>query len=231
MFIGTIVNVLAIILGGSIGLIVHNKFPDKIRRTVFAGIGLCVLSLGMQMSFKTANPLIPIFSMVIGGIIGELIDIETKMERLGEKLKRLVSKNNTSFTEGFVTASLLFCVGSMGILGSISEGIHGDHSILFTKAIIDGFSAIVLAASLGSSVILAAVPVLLYQGLLTLFVKFSQGFFTPPMINEITAVGGLMIIGIGINLLEIKKIKVINFLPSLLIAIAICLLISSFSFL
>lgn len=219
MFIGTITNALAIILGGFIGLLLHKNFPEKIRQIVFQGIGLFTLVLGIQMAFKAVNPLVLIFSVLIGGIIGESINIEEKMERFSTKLKKFIGSDSSTFTEGFMTSFLLFCVGSMAILGSINDGLRGDHSLLFTKSVLDGFSSIALASSLGIGVLFSAIPLIIYQGGISLFASASQGLFSPVIISELTAVGGLLIVGIGINLLEIKKIRVTNLLPSLLIAI------------
>lgn len=221
MFIGTIVNVIAIVVGGLIGLLLHKNFPEKIRQIVFQGIGLFTLVLGMQMGFKSENPLVLIFSILIGGIIGESLNIEGRLENLSEKLKRRIGSDSNTFTQGLMTSFLLFCVGSMAILGSINDGLRADHSLLFTKSILDGFSSIALASSLGIGVLFSVIPLLIYQGGITLFANVSQNFFTPTIISELTAVGGILIVGIGINLLEIKKIRVTNLLPSLLIAIVL----------
>jgi len=219
MFIGTIVNVIAIVVGGLIGILLHKNFPDKIRQIVFQGIGLFTLVLGMQMGFKSENPLVLIFSILIGGIIGESLNIEGKLEKLSEKLKCKIGSDSNTFTQGLMTSFLLFCVGSMAILGSINDGLRADHSLLFTKSILDGFSSIALASTLGIGVLFSVIPLLIYQGVITLFANVSQNFFSPIIISELTAVGGILIVGIGINLLEIKKIRVTNLLPSLLIAV------------
>src|SRR3989344_4336315 len=219
MFIGTIINAVAIIIGGLIGLFLHRNFPEKVRQIVFQGIGLFTLVLGMQMAFKANNPLVLIFSILIGGIIGEWINIEGIMERLSEKLKKVIGSDSNTFTEGLMTSFLLFCVGSMAILGSINDGLRSDHSLLFTKSVLDGFSSIALASSLGIGVLFSVIPLVIYQGGISLFASASQGLFSPVIISELTAVGGLLIVGIGINLLEIKKIRVTNLLPSLLIAV------------
>jgi len=166
-----------------------------------------------------------IFSLIIGGVIGETINIDLRIEALSNKLKRAVGSKSNTFTEGLLTAFLLFCVGSMAILGSINEGIRGDHSLLLTKSILDGFSAIALASTFGVGVIFSTIPLLIYQGSITLFANAFQKLFSPVIINELTAVGGLLIVGIGLNLLEIKKIKVTNLLPALLIAILLAAII------
>jgi hypothetical protein len=225
MFIGTLINALAIVIGSSIGLLLHKKIPEKTRAIVFQAIGLFTLILGTQMAFKTVNPLIMLFSIIIGGVLGQAIDLDSKLESLTNSLKKKVKVKDDTFTEGFTTAFLLFCVGSMAILGSINDGLSGDHSLLFTKSVLDGFSSIALASSLGIGVMFSVIPLLIYQGSISLFANLAQGFFRPAMISELTAVGGLLVVGIGINLLEIKRIKVINLLPSLIIAILLSTII------
>ncbi|MEK9178909.1 MAG: DUF554 domain-containing protein [Patescibacteria group bacterium] len=224
MFLGTIINCATILVGGSIGLVLHKNFPEKIRFIVFQGIGLFSLVIGMQMAFKAINPLILVFSVIIGGIVGELLNLELRLDLLSEKLKKLSGSKSNTFTEGLTTAFLLFCVGSMAILGPINEVLRNDRSILYTKSILDGFSSIALASSLGVGVLFSAIPVFLYQGGITIFASTFQSYFSTSIISELTAVGGLLILGIGINLLDIKKIKVVNMLPSLIIAVVLAAL-------
>ena len=224
MFLGTIINCATILVGGSIGLVLHKNFPEKIRFIVFQGIGLFSLVIGMQMAFKAINPLILVFSVIIGGIVGELLNLELRLDLLSEKLKKLSGSKSNTFTEGLTTAFLLFCVGSMAILGPINEVLRNDRSILYTKSILDGFSSIALASSLGVGLLFSAIPVFLYQGGITIFASTFQSYFSTSIISELTAVGGLLILGIGINLLDIKKIKVVNMLPSLIIAVVLAAL-------
>lgn len=219
MIIGTLVNAAAIIVGGSLGLVLHVKLPDKIVRTVFQAIGLFTLYFGISMALKTNELLLVIFSLLIGAIIGEWIDFETIVEKLSEKLKRKLKFKNEKFTEGFITAFLLFCMGSMAILGSIEEGINGDPKILLAKSTLDGFSSIALAASLGVGVLFSAIPLLIYQGGLTVLAAYLGEFVSEIIINEMTATGGMLLIGLGINILEIKKIKILNMIPALLIIV------------
>lgn len=217
MPIGTIVNTLAVIVGSLIGLYLHKNLPPKIKAIVFQGIGLCTLVIGMQMALKVENLLLLIFSVLIGGIIGEAINLENYLERFSDFLKRKVKSTNTNFTEGLVTAFLIYCVGSMTFIGSLNEGLKGDRSLLLTKSVLDGFTSIALASTYGIGVMFSAIPLFIFQTSLTLLAAQSQGFFSQVIINQLTAVGGVLILGIGLNLLEIKKIKVTNLLPALIV--------------
>ena len=217
--IGTIVNIIAIIVGSILGLLFHSRFPKKISVIVFQAIGLFTLFLGMSMAFKTNNVIIMIFSMLIGSILGEWIDLEKHMERFSKYIKKKVKSKDAKFTEGMVTATLIYCVGSMAILGSIEEGLGMAPTILLAKSVLDGFVSIALASAMGIGVMFSIIPLFIYQGGLTLFASYLQNFFTEVIINELTAVGGLMLLGLGLNLLEIKKIKVLNMLPSLVVAV------------
>lgn len=216
---GTIVNSAAIVIGSIIGVLFQHKFPKKIQLIVFQGLGLSTLLIGIQMALKVENILALIFSLIIGGIIGESLDLDLRMEHFGNWLKHKVKSKDTQFTDGFVAASILFCVGAMAILGSLDEGIRGDRTVLFTKSILDGFASIALAASMGIGVAFSALPIFLYQGSVTILSGYTQNFFTPTMIQQLTAVGGLLIVGISMNILEIKKIKVTNLLPSLILIV------------
>jgi uncharacterized membrane protein YqgA involved in biofilm formation len=217
---GTIVNAVAIFLGCSVGLILKSKFPEKIEKIIMQALGLASLLIGMQMAIKADNILLVIFSLVIGGVIGEIIDIEAGLERFGERIKRKFKSNNTSerFVEGFLTASLLYCVGSMAIMGAIKEGLSGNPDILYAKSLLDGVTSIAFTAAMGIGVLFSAIPVFLYQGGITLLARTIKDFLSPEIINEMTAVGGILIWGIGFGLLGIKKIKVGNLLPAILVA-------------
>lgn len=217
---GTIVNVVAIFLGCSVGLILKSKFPEKIEKIIMQALGLASLLIGMQMAIKADNILLVIFSLVIGGVIGEIIDIEAGLERFGERIKRKFKSNNTSerFVEGFLTASLLYCVGSMAIMGAIKEGLSGNPDILYAKSLLDGVTSIAFTAAMGIGVLFSVITVFLYQGGITLLARTIKDFLSPEIINEMTAVGGILIWGIGFGLLGIKKIKVGNLLPAILVA-------------
>lgn len=223
MPIGTFINITAVIIGSLIGLLLGSRFPEKIKIIAFQGLGLISLLIGMQMALKVENPLTLIFSILMGAIIGELINLEKIFDNAGEFLKQKVKSKNTRFTEGLVTAFIIFCIGSMTFVGSINEGISGDKTLLLTKSMLDGFTSIALASTFGIGVMFSVIPMLILQGGLTIFAGMFQPFFTPSLINQLTATGGILILGIGINLLEIKKIKVINMLPSLLVIILLTL--------
>lgn len=215
--LGTLLNVSTVIIGSLIGLIIRSKLPKRITKTAFQGVGLFTIILGIMMAIKTTNLLIMIFSIVIGSIVGELIDIDKWINNFGEWLKNKFKTKNQKFSEGLVTAFLLYCMGSMTILGAIEEGLGGVPNLLVAKSILDGFSSIVLAATLGFGVIFSSIPLLIYQGGLTLLASNIQNSLTDIILNEITAVGGIILLGLGISLLEIKKIKVINMIPSMII--------------
>jgi len=216
---GTLINVLAVIIGSLAGLIIHSRLPRKITTITFQGIGLFTIFLGINMASKTNELLIMIFSIVIGSIIGEVIDIDQYISRFSEYLKSKIKSKNTKFSEGFITSFLLFCMGSMTILGTIEEGLGGEPRLLLAKSVLDGFSSIALAASLGIGVLFSAVPLLIYQGGLTLFAGLIGNSFKDVIIIELSAVGGLLLIGLGLNILEIKKLKIANMLPSLVIVV------------
>lgn len=224
MPVGTITNVTAIILGSLIGLLFHEKIPQKIKSIVFQGLGLVTLLLGVQMALKFENFLILIFSVLIGGILGEVINVEGYFAKFGDMVKSKVGSKNDRFTEGMVAASILYCIGPLAILGSINEGIKNDHSLLLTKAILDGFASMAFATTYGIGVLFSAIPVFVFQYGITLLAKQAQVIFSGFVINQLTAVGGVLILGIGLNLLEIKKIKVANFLPALVIAVVLSLI-------
>jgi len=216
--LGTIVNTGTVVGGALIGVLIHSRMPERITKTTFQGIGLFTLYIGFTMAMKTQNVLVMVFSIVLGAIFGELLNLEARMEKVSEWGKRKVGSKNDKFTEGFVTAFMLFCMGSMTILGSIEEGLGGEPTLLLAKSFLDGFGAVALASSLGIGVLFSAVPLFFYQGGLTLLAGLVQGYLTEPIINEVSAVGGLMLIGLGITILEIKKLKILNLLPALVFA-------------
>jgi len=217
---GTIVNVIAIFLGCSVGFTLKSRFPKKIGKIVMQALGLASLLIGAQMALKTNNILLVIFSLVIGGVIGEIIGIEEGLERFGERVKLKFKSNDSSerFVEGFVTASLLYCVGSMAIMGALKEGLSGNPDILYAKSLLDGVTSLALTAAMGIGVLFSVMPVFLYQGGITLLSRLIKDLLSPEIINEMTAVGGILILGIGFGLLEIRKIKIGNLLPAIIVA-------------
>ena len=218
--IGTLINCLAIVLGSSLGLLLRRGMKENISKTVMQGIGLSVILIGVSGAIKTQNTLLVILSMVIVGVVGALIDIDAKMNRLGawaqSKLSRGQDEENT-FAKGFVTASLVYCVGAMAVVGAVDSGIRGDHSTLIAKAALDGVTAVIFSSSLGIGVMLSAVPVLVYQGAIALLGSAITPLLSDAVVTEMSAVGGLLIMGIGINMLLDKDIKVANLLPAILI--------------
>ena len=217
--IGTIVNVGAILIGGTIGLLLRKKLPKNIVTIVFQALGLFTIALGVYMSLKGNEFLLIVFSLVIGSVLGEWINIEHYIKIFGNRIKQIIKTKNEKFTEGLITAFLLYCMGSMTILGAFEEGIHQDPTLLLTKSVMDGFSAIALASALGVGVLFSVVPLFLYQGGLTLFAVYLHDSFTDVYINQITAVGGILLIGLGINILEIKSLRILNMIPSLIIIV------------
>lgn len=221
---GSLVNAAAIIIGSLVGMALHGRFPDRFRLIVFQGLGLCVLLIGAKMALTVTDPLLLIFSILLGGLAGEMLCLDKRFERLGERAKTLLRSRNPNFTEGLITASLIFCIGAMAIVGSFDEGIRGDTTVLYAKSILDGFASVALASTFGSGVLYSFVPVLLYQGSLTIFAGMFQQHFTPVVISQLTATGGLLILGIGLTLLDIKRVNLSNLLPSLVLAVVLALL-------
>jgi len=219
--IGTLINMVTIIIGSCIGLALQQTFPSNIKIIIFQAIGLATLLIGIQMSLKLSDGylLILIFSMVIGGIIGELLHLDTQLQALGGWLKSTLNIGDEKFTEGLITASLLYCVGSMVIVGAIEEGISGNRELLMVKSTLDGVSSIAFASSYGIGVLFSIFPMLLIQGGMTLLASQVKSFFTQTIIAQLTAVGGLLILGIGIKLLNLGDINIENLLPSLVVIV------------
>lgn len=216
---GTIVNVVAVLVGSGIGLAVGNRLPERLQRIITTGLGLSVLLIGVQMALKVQNMLVVIASMVLGGLIGEFLGIEAGLERAGEWLKARARTGSGTFVTGYVTASLVFCVGPMTIVGSIQEGMSGNAEIIYMKSMLDGAASIAFASSLGVGVSFAAITVLVLQGALTLLGKQLAFLLRPEILSELTATGGLLILAIGFLLLEVKRLRVANFLPALVVTV------------
>lgn len=219
--LGTIVNGLLIIIGTLLGKI-FNRIPEKMKGTAMHAIGLAVVVLGLQMGLKSDNFLIVILSLVLGAVVGEYFDLEDKLNSLGNWLeKKMGSNGQGSISQGFVTATLIFVIGAMAIIGALDSGIRGDHGVLYTKSILDGFTALILTTTLGIGVLFSAFPVMLYQGTIALFAtqidRFVPQALMDSFINEMTATGGVMIFAIGLNLAGITKIRVGNLLPAIIV--------------
>lgn len=217
--LGTLVNFSAIIAGSIVGILLKNGVPEKISNTIMQGLSLCIVFIGISGAIKGSNTLLIIISMVIGGLIGELIDLDNLLQKLGDKIEDKFKGKGIKISEGFVTTSLMFCVGSMAIVGSLQSGLEGDHKILFAKSIIDGIASIIFASSLGIGVMLSSLSVLIYQGAITLGAASLKVILIQSVITDMTAVGSLLIIGLGLNMLNITKIKVANLLPAVVIPI------------
>ena len=221
---GTIVNVAAICAGSLVGRYAGHFVPEKMRQTVMSGVGLAVLLIGLQLALQSRQPMIVIGSLIIGGILGEALQIEGRLEAFGRWLQsRFAGSGNVA--EGFVTASLLYCVGAMAIMGSLQDGFTAKPSILYAKAALDGVASIALASTLGIGVIFSALPVALYQGTITLAAGFAKVLLTDAVVLEMNAVGGLLIVAISLDLIGIKRLPVGNLLPAVFVAVGLVWLV------
>ncbi len=229
-FSGVIVNTITVIIGSIVGLVLKKQIPEKLTSAVMTVIGLCTIAIGVSGIIKGQNQLVMIISLVFGTIVGTLIDIDGKLSKLGDKLQNKNKKNdaynqqNASFSQGFVTASLLFCVGAMTIVGSMNAGISGDNEMLYTKSVLDLISSTMLAASLGIGVLFSSAFVLVFQGLLVALSIMLGSFLSEFAIAELICAGSVMITALGLNLIGVTKIKVANLLPGLVFVPFICLI-------
>lgn len=227
--LGTIVNTLGVIAGACIGLLIHGRFPEKIKTISFQALGLVTVVIGVDMALKSHNFLIMIFSVLIGAILGEWMRLHDHVQDFGDFIKKKVKSKNEKFTEGMVTTFILYCIGSLAILGSLQEGLTGDPTLLYTKSLLDTFSSIIFASTYGLGVLFTAIPLFIFQSSITMLAAQLQGVLGESAIAEISGTGGIMIIGLSLSLLEIKNIKVINLLPSLIIAVLMTWCIAHFS--
>jgi len=228
---GTFINITAIIIGGLLGIFFGARLSDNIKNTVIAGMGIFTAAIGVTMFLKTENSLIVLGALIVGGLLGEWWGLEDRVQSLGIWLeKRLTGSsegNSSRFVRGFLSASLLFCTGPMAVLGSISDGLRGDYLTLSIKSVLDGFISIAFASTMGIGVLFSALPVFVYQGSISLLAAQLNSIMSNSMMNEMTATGGILLIGIGISsLLEIKKIRVGSFLPALVVAPLISYILS-----
>ena len=221
--IGTLINVVAIVIGSALGLFLRRGMKKDVSDTVMQGLGLCVILIGIKGAMQTGNILLVILSMVIGGVAGSLLNIENAMNRLGAYAERKLARpgaggaEENEFAKGFVTASLVFCVGAMAVVGALDSGLRGDHSTLIAKSALDCVAAMVFAGSMGIGVMLSAAPVLVYQGLIALLGTAIAPLLSDAVVLEMSAVGGLLIVGIGVKMLLGKDIKVANLLPAIFV--------------
>lgn len=226
-FSGVLVNTLTVIIGSSVGLLLKKQIPEKLTGAVMTAIGLCTVAIGITGIIKGENQLVMIISLVLGAIVGTLIDIDGKLSKLGDKLQKKNKKENaenSTFSQGFVTASLLFCVGAMTIVGSMNAGISGDNQMLYTKSVLDLISSSMLAASLGIGVMCAAGFVFVFQGVLVALSMVLGSFLSDFAVAKLICAGSVMITALGLNLLNITKIKVANLLPVLVFVPFLCMI-------
>lgn len=216
--IGTLTNVATVVLGSIIGLSLKRRIPERLTIPVVQGVGLFTMVLGVNMAQQGKSPLVVLFSLVIGGVLGELLRIDVKLDSLGSWFESRFAARD-GFNKGFIAASLLFCVGPMAVVGSIQDGLYGNYQILLTKSIMDGVCSIAFASTLGIGVPFSALVILLFQGGISLAASLVRPLLTDPVITAMTAVGGIMILGIGINMLGLAKLKVENMLPAILVAV------------
>ena len=217
--IGTLVNTAAVIIGGLLGLVLKKRMPDRVTTIYFQAIGLFTLAIGASMAVSMEKILIVVSSLALGSLLGEWCDLEKGVEKLSDYLKVRFKIGSEKFSEGLVTSFLLFCVGSMTILGTIQEGTGGSPDLLFTKSSMDFFSAILLASAMGVGVLFSSVPLFIFQATITIIARYAANFFTDDIILGLTNVGGILLIGLGINILGIKKLRIMNMLPSLIIVV------------
>ncbi|MHB0980020.1 MAG: DUF554 domain-containing protein [Thermoleophilia bacterium] len=216
--LGTLINMGAVMAGTAVGVGLGGRLPARVRETVMDGLGLLTFVMGLRMAFETQQFLVVLGSILLGGLIGEGLDIERRLERFGDRLQARLASGSRTFSTGFVTASLLFCVGPMAVLGSIEDGLKGSVEILTVKSILDGFASLAFASTLGWGVGLSALSLFVYQGALTLGAGFFDRVLTDAMIAEMTAVGGLLVLSIGLRLLGLREIRTGNLLPGLALA-------------
>lgn len=219
--IGTIINAITVFIGGTLGLFLGHRFPARMQETVLAALGLFTIVIGIASALQTGNPLIVLGSLLVGALVGEALHLEEKLEGFGGWLQRRFAaggSDSSRFIEGFVTASLVFCVGPLTIQGAIEDGLMGDYTKLAIKAMMDGFAALAFASTLGPGVLASIITIVVFQGGIALLARWSSGIFTEPMIAELTATGGVVLLAIAFRLLDIKKIRAANLLPALFIA-------------
>lgn len=211
---GTVVNTLAIVVGSLLGLLLRGGIPEKYSTTVIHAIGLAVVLIGLKGALQSDAILLIIFCMAIGAWMGEFLAIERRLDRLAKRVEARFSRSSGDFAKGLVTTTLLFCVGSMAIVGALESGLTGNHQTLFAKSVLDGISSIIFASTFGIGVIFSALTVLVYQGAITLSAALVKPLLTPEVVGQMSAIGGLLIMAIGLSLLDIKRIKVANMLPA-----------------
>jgi len=215
--LGSIVNAVSIVLGSVLGILINKGIKEEYKKIVMDAVGLTVVIMGITSAIKSENLILVIISMVLGSIIGQAIGIQDKLDKLGNRLEERFGKEESNFSKGFVTASLVYCIGAMAIIGSLESGITGDHSTLFAKSVLDGITAVIFASTLGIGVAFSAASVLIYEGSISIFASYLSNLMSDPAITEMSAVGGILITAIGLNVLGIKKVNAGNMLPAVFI--------------
>ncbi len=224
--LGTLVNVATVILGSGLGLLLRKGIPQRLTDSVMKAVALCVIYIGIDGCLEGNKTLVAIVSLALGALIGELLKLDDRLNSLGTKIENKVSKNGSgdnTIARGFVTASLLFCVGAMAIVGSLESGINGNHEILFSKSLLDLISSFILSTTMGIGVMFAAVFVFLYQGLITVLAQFVGPYLSGAVIAEMTCTGSILIIALGLNMLGVTKLKIMNYIPAVFLPIVLCL--------
>jgi uncharacterized membrane protein YqgA involved in biofilm formation len=216
---GTLLNAATVLIGGVVGTAVGDRLPERLRENVVRGVGLFVIAMGVKFAIDTSNLLFMLGAILLGGIVGSLVGVDALLNRLGETLQRRFARGGTStVAEAFVTAAIVFCVGPLTFLGSIQNGLAGDPTLLTVKSVLDGFTAIALAATLGWGVLLTVPLILLYQGGLAIGASLFAGVLSDLQLREMSAVGGLLLVGVGLKLLSIRDVKVADFLPAIIVS-------------
>lgn len=222
VLLGSLVNGAVVVVCGLLGALIGSKLPERISKTVMSGMALCILFIGIDGALSGDNTLITIISVAVGALIGEIINLDKWLNRFGNFLQKKIGGAGGSFGEGFVSATLLICVGAWAITGAMDAGIRGSHTSFYAKAVVDGVSCFIMATTLGYGVALSGIVLFIYQGGLALASTLIEPYLTTPVINELTCVGSLLIIAIGLNMLGLTKIKVVNLLPAVFIPIILC---------
>lgn len=217
--LGTIVNSIAIIAGAFVGILLNKGIKEQYTKTIMDGMGLSVLVIGIMGAIKMDNLILIIASIVAGSLMGEILDLDKRLENLGNNMEKRFGKGDSNFSKGFIMASLVYCIGAMAILGALESGLTGNHETLYAKSVLDGISAIIFASTLGIGVAFSAIAVFVYQGVITLLASSVKDFLTPVVITEMSAVGGILIMAIGVNILGLKKIKIANMLPAIFLPV------------
>lgn len=222
--VSVFINVAAVLLGGALGLVFNRSFPERIAETVMKGLALCVLYIGVSGALGGHYILVTILSVALGGALGELLDLDGRLNSLGQRLEEKFGGKGQrkSLAEGFVSASMLFCVGAMAIVGSLQSGLVGDHSTIIAKSLIDGIAAIVLASTLGAGVLFSAGAVLVYQGSIVLGAQLLEPLLDELTVGEMSCVGSLLIVGLAFNMLDLTRLKVTNYIPAIFLPMLLC---------